>query len=135
MDELANCPKCGKLFVKGLRKLCTACFKEEEEMYELVYQFIRKRENREATITEVHKGTGVPEDTIIRLVKAGRLRTSQLANFVYGCETCGAQIQSGRICSDCSDRLANELHKHDRLSEKQALKDRPTYLSDRNSRK
>jgi flagellar operon protein (TIGR03826 family) len=131
MAELANCPKCGKAFVRDLRKVCNVCYKEEEEMYEKVNQFIRKRENREATIVEVHEATGVPEDTIVRFVKEGRLRAAHMANLTYECESCGGPITKGRICTNCTDRMKQELNIHDQEKKRQELARQATYFSDR----
>lgn len=131
MAELANCPRCGKVFARDIRKVCNACFKEEEEMYDKVYQFIRKRENREATITEVEEGTGVPEDTIVRFIKEGRLRTAHLANFTYECETCGGPITKGRICENCSESMKKELSSFEAEKKRQELARQATYFSDR----
>lgn len=77
MDELANCPKCGALFVKNeYRDLCQNCWEEEEEKYKKVSHFIRKRENRTATIEEVMEATGVELGLILKFIKSGRIHNS-----------------------------------------------------------
>src|SRR5690606_39269557 len=98
MGELANCPNCGALFVKGVRTVCNNCFKEEEEMFNKVYAYVRKKENRMATVTEVSEATGVEEKIIMKFVKEHRLHTVQFPNLSYNCDRCGNPIQEGKLC-------------------------------------
>ncbi|UII55624.1 hypothetical protein LS684_18670 [Cytobacillus spongiae] len=110
MDELSNCPKCGDIFVlTKFRDICQKCWKEEEQAFELVYNFIRKRENRTATMTQVEEATGVDEALIIKFIKKGRLKLTQFPNLGYPCEKCGKLIQKGKICDPCSELLRKQL--------------------------
>ena len=69
MGELANCPRCGKIFAKTkFRDVCQNCFQEEEKLFEKVYEFIRRKENRTATIEQVIEATGVDEDIIYKYI-------------------------------------------------------------------
>ncbi|PLT35712.1 TIGR03826 family flagellar region protein [Bacillus sp. V5-8f] len=113
--ELTNCPNCDALFVKNkFRDVCDACYKEEENKYELVYQYIRKRENRTATISQVVEATGVEEDLIIKFVKSGRIRTAQFPNLGVPCEKCGKIVREGRICDECRISLQSELRHYEK---------------------
>jgi len=116
MGELANCANCGELFVRMTRPICQKCFQVEEEKFQRVYNFIKKRVNREATITEIVAGTGVEEDLIIKFVKENRLRTSQFPNLAYPCDRCGKSITEGKICSSCSQDLARDLEREDEIA-------------------
>jgi flagellar operon protein (TIGR03826 family) len=108
--ELSNCPKCDALFVKNkFRDVCDACYKQEEKDFDKVYQFIRKRENRTATMSQVVEATGVQEELIIKFVKTGRLRTSMFPNLGVPCEKCGRLTRDGRLCGGCSGTLQSEL--------------------------
>ncbi|MBU8905984.1 TIGR03826 family flagellar region protein [Desertibacillus haloalkaliphilus] len=109
MQNLENCPKCGKLFVKGIRTVCNDCHKEVEKMFETVYQFIRRRENRAATMEEVVEATGVSEQQISRFIREGRLQLAQFPNITYPCDSCGKRIREGRICSSCQSNLGKDL--------------------------
>lgn len=110
MGELANCAKCGKVYVKtGIRELCYDCFREEEEAFEKVRRFINKRDNRTASMKEISEGTGVPEELILKFIKQGRLNIARLPNVGYPCETCGRIIRVGRICEQCARRISKEL--------------------------
>ncbi|MBB5173765.1 TIGR03826 family flagellar region protein [Texcoconibacillus texcoconensis] len=112
MGELANCPRCGEVFVKALRSVCSNCYQEVEEMFRTVFNYIRKRENRTATMRQVVEGTGVSEDQIIRFIKEGRLKLSQFPNLTYPCESCGSEIREGRICESCRTGIKSDL-KHE----------------------
>lgn len=113
--ELTNCPSCDTLFVKNkFRDVCDACYKEEEKKFELVYQYIRKRENRTAMMSQVVEATGVDEDLIIKFIKSGKLRTSQFPNLGVPCEKCGKIIREGRMCDECSNSLRSELSHHEK---------------------
>jgi hypothetical protein len=46
MKNVANCPKCGALFVKALRPICNPCYKEQEDNYDKVSRFMRRKQNR-----------------------------------------------------------------------------------------
>ncbi|MFD4816391.1 TIGR03826 family flagellar region protein [Peribacillus butanolivorans] len=108
--DLFNCQNCNSLFVKTkFRDVCDACYKEEEAKFDEVYAYIRKKSNRTALMMQVVEATGVEEDLIIKFVKTGKLRISQFPNLGIPCEKCGTNIQSGRLCSKCSDSLRSEL--------------------------
>lgn len=108
MGELANCPKCNRLFVQTqLRTVCDKCFKEEEKAYETVYQFLRKRENRKAELDVVVEATGVSKELILKFIRQGRIMLSNFPNLGYPCEKCGKSIREERLCNDCK----NDIHK------------------------
>lgn len=90
---IANCPTCNALFNKTtFRLVCDACFREEEAQFEKVYQFIRKRVNRTATMAQVVEATEVDEDLIIRYVKSGKLRLAQFPNLGSPASNAGSQL-------------------------------------------
>ena len=115
MAELDNCQQCGKLFVRAIRPICQDCYNIEEEQFQTVYNFMKKRVNREATIPEIVEGTGVDEALIIKFVKEKRLRANQFPNLTYPCERCGEQITDGKLCDKCSRQLVGELEFEDQL--------------------
>lgn len=112
MADLANCPKCGGVFVKALRNVCGACAKEVEEQFDKVYRFIRQRDNRRADIDEVVKGTEVPKEQIFQFIREGRILTAQFPNLSYPCEACGAPIREARLCDGCKDNIRSGLKQH-----------------------
>ncbi|MBB6453632.1 flagellar operon protein (TIGR03826 family) [Salirhabdus euzebyi] len=132
MGELANCPTCGALFVKGVQSVCQKCYKEEEKAFETVHGYIRKKENRTATVPEVSETTGVEERLIMKFVKERRLHTTHFPNLTYGCERCGEPIGEGKICNNCKDELRADLsleEKIETIREKQDRESKITYFS------
>jgi flagellar operon protein (TIGR03826 family) len=121
MSELLNCPRCNGLFIKSqFRDTCEKCYKEEEKKYEEVYQFLRKRENRAASIERVVEVTGVEEKFIHKWVRKGRLQTAHFPNMGYPCDKCGRIIPKGKLCGLCADELTQDLQ---RLSSEESFKD------------
>ncbi|QHE63205.1 hypothetical protein FHE72_20950 [Rossellomorea vietnamensis] len=112
MSEIINCPRCNAIFMQNkFRDVCDKCYREEENMYETVYQFLKKRENRAATMNRVIEITRVDEELLYKWVKKGRIQTRQFPNMGYPCDKCGKIIGTGRICGDCSSELASDLKK------------------------
>ncbi|WP_078555832.1 TIGR03826 family flagellar region protein [Bacillus alkalicellulosilyticus] len=107
--NLDNCPSCGEIFVKALRSVCNKCHKEVEEKYQSVYTFIRKKENRMATVPEVTFGTGVKEELIYRFIREGRIKVNNFPNLAYPCDSCGTMISEGRICNRCKTNIARDI--------------------------
>ncbi|GAA0285708.1 flagellar operon protein (TIGR03826 family) [Gracilibacillus halotolerans] len=133
MAQLANCTRCGKLYAKTVKDVCPDCVKEYEKMFEIVYTFLRKRENRQATIPEIVEATGVEEKVILQFVKEKRLRQSQFPNLSYPCERCGNPIVEGKLCSSCVGNLQSELEKHqeeDKRKREEAAKTRTYFTRD-----
>ncbi|OCA89013.1 TIGR03826 family flagellar region protein [Pseudobacillus wudalianchiensis] len=110
MGEIVNCPRCGDLYMENaFRDVCAKCAKEEEQLYETVYKFLRQRENRAATIERVVEVTGVDEVLIHKWMKKGRLHAAHFPNLGYPCDRCGAIINKGKICGNCSNDIETDL--------------------------
>lgn len=119
--DLFNCPTCNSLFVKTkFRDVCDACYKEEEAKFDKVYEYIRKKSNRTASMMQVVEATGVEEELIIKFVKIGKLRIAQFPNLGIPCEKCGTIIRSGRLCESCSDSIRSGLETFE-IEEKRRL--------------
>ncbi|MFC7393837.1 TIGR03826 family flagellar region protein [Scopulibacillus cellulosilyticus] len=132
MAELFNCKNCGKLFVKVTASICPSCRKIIDEKYDVVYDYIRQQENRQATVSEVHEATGVEESLIYGWVREGRLKTADFINLHYPCRTCGQMIQTGTICDNCSKQLAHELKIYEKQKEQDQSSDndKKTYYTE-----
>lgn len=108
--DLKNCPNCGNIYVNNaFRDCCDACYKKEEADYDKVYQFLRKRENRAATMETVAKATDVEEYLLQKWVRKGRLQVAQFPNLGYPCDHCGSLITKGKICDKCATAIKQEL--------------------------
>lgn len=128
MAELVNCVRCNKVFVKTMRDICQACYKQEEADFNRVYTFLKERENREAILPEIVEATGVEEKVIIKFIKEKRLRTSQFPKLAYPCEKCGTPISSGEICLTCLEEFKKDLAHYEKVVEKE----KSSKISDRN---
>lgn len=111
MGELANCKNCGRLFVRTSSPYCPACLKEQDRKFDQVYAFIRRQENRTATVPQVHEATGVETELIYQWVREGRLVTTLFPNLGYPCKSCGKTITEGAICDDCRRKLEHDLER------------------------
>lgn len=135
MAELRDCPSCGEFFnFTGIREVCAKCALNEEKLYEEVYRFLRRRENRTATIEGIVEKTGVPVTLLHRWVRKGRLQAAMFPNIGYPCESCGSMTSKGKLCERCTNNIKNDLKKYEaakEFREKVAGQQKPTYLSNR----
>lgn len=133
MAEARNCPTCGAIFnYIGLRDVCAKCYAVEEELYGVVFRFLRKRENRAATIERIVEVTGVTEEQLHRWVRSGRLKPASFPNLGYPCDKCGALTTTGKLCASCMGEIKQQLELHDAEQDAIALeqeKNRGTYFS------
>jgi flagellar operon protein (TIGR03826 family) len=104
--NVANCPSCGRVYVKNLQNLCPNCLKGIELQYEKCLKFLK--ENRGCTITELSEGTEVSVRQITKFIREGRISIKGNLNITYECEVCGTAIREQTICEPCRSRLAKE---------------------------
>ncbi|MBX0357540.1 TIGR03826 family flagellar region protein [Halobacillus sp. Nhm2S1] len=123
MGELANCSRCNGLFLKGSSTVCPECRKQEEKEFHIVYAFLRKKQNRTATVEEIEAETGVSERQIRQFVKQKRLHPVHFPNLSYGCEKCGAAINEDRLCDSCKESIQKGLHARERNASLEAKKE------------
>ncbi|UOE93811.1 TIGR03826 family flagellar region protein [Alkalihalobacillus sp. LMS39] len=109
MNNIENCPKCGNVFVKAFRSVCDKCHKEVEVMFQTVYTYIRKKENRMASVVEITQATEVEGEYIYQFIREGRLKVNHFPNLSYPCSTCGTMIKEGKICAGCKKSINDGL--------------------------
>ncbi|WP_216830371.1 TIGR03826 family flagellar region protein [Alkalihalobacterium elongatum] len=129
MPSLENCPRCGGLFVKALRTICDKCHREIDAMFQTVYTFIRKRDNRKATLQEVVAATGVKEEYIFQFIREGRLQLAHYPNLAYPCDMCGAMIREGKICPSCRTSMNKDIENYkaqEGVAERNRLREKAT---------
>lgn len=133
--EIRNCPRCGEFFnYTGFNDVCYKCAKEEEELYQIVYRFLRKRENRAATVDRIVEATGVDRELLFKWVRKGRLHPAVFPNLGYPCDNCGRLTKKGRLCERCTEELKSDLRAFEAAKEfRENIKkhERNTYLADR----
>lgn len=115
MGELANCERCNRVFVKQYRDICNDCYKKEEEDFRTVYNFLRKRNNRTATMVQIVEATGVEEGLIQKFIREKRLQPADFPNLSYPCERCRQPISEGTICEQCQQQLKQDLEMHETI--------------------
>lgn len=103
---LANCTKCGKLYNKMIHDLCPECIDKIEQDFDKVYSFLK--ENGPAHIDAIHEATGVEKKLIMKFLAENRFEGVQVS---YKCETCGATINSGKLCEKCAQDLNAQIKK------------------------
>ncbi|MBO8164278.1 MAG: flagellar protein [Brevibacillus sp.] len=127
LGKLANCSRCDALFVQTVRDVCPKCYQEIEHEYEKCAKFLRKRENRGATIYQLSDATGVSVKQITRFIREGRISVLENPNLGYPCDNCGTMIQSGNYCNTCAKSLKRlieqQLEVDKRLEEEHRSKD------------
>ncbi|MRX72183.1 hypothetical protein GJU40_08465 [Bacillus lacus] len=118
MNNLENCPQCFQVFVKNnLQTVCNDCFQEEEQLFQRVYIFLKKRNNRSSTLSETSEATEVKEDLILKFIRQGRIQLSNFPNLGYPCEKCGTLIREGKLCCSCKSSLTNQIRQMEREEE------------------
>jgi len=105
--SLSYCPRCGKLFSRGIREVCNACTEEIEKEYETCAEYLKKHKG--ATVHEVSEATEVSVKQITKFIREGRISTQNMPNLVVPCEICGLPIQEGTMCLSCRNKLQKEL--------------------------
>ncbi len=135
MAELKDCPTCGDFFnYTGVREVCGKCGMNEERAYEEVYRFLRKRENRAATIERIVEMTEATETMLHNWVRKGRLQPAMFPNLGYPCDNCGKLTSNGKLCDICTADLKKDLKTFEAATEfREAVRqnDQATYLSSR----
>jgi uncharacterized protein len=102
LNNLGNCIKCGKLFLK-IRDICQDCFQKQEDQFILVNDYLRNHKN--STIQDVSDETGVSIAQIRLFILANRIQVNLFPNLSYPCDTCGSQIKEGKKCQSCIDTI------------------------------
>lgn len=105
---LASCRRCKKLYQKVRADFCPACETAEENDFETVRQYLTENPDRNAS--EVSDNTGVPVETVLRFIAAGRLEAQGITSKAR-CGRCGAPAISltKRLCERCLDQLNKEI--------------------------
>ncbi len=139
MAELRNCPNCDSFFnYTGVRDVCHNCAQKEEELYQIVYRFLRKRENRAATVERIEEATGTDRELLYKWVRKGRLHPAIFPNLGYPCDNCGHLTNTGKLCERCQENLKSELRMFEAAKEFRdslSIRERRTYHMDRRSGK
>lgn len=103
---LAKCPSCGEIFSRDKFPVCKNCWEKENQVIERLKQL--SQDMPTATIEELSKLSGIPRDTIVSHIRSGRLYL-ETPQAKLRCEECGVEIDTGRFCKKCRDKLTSRL--------------------------
>lgn len=107
--SLRNCAKCGKMFnyITG-PAICDNCKKALEDSFQKVKQYIV--DNPSASLKQIAEDNEVTTKQIQQWIREERLMFSENSPLQLLCEKCGSRILTGRFCSKCKDKMANNLN-------------------------
>jgi flagellar operon protein (TIGR03826 family) len=106
--NVANCPKCGKVYVKNLiNDICPSCVKAIDEQCENCIKYLR--EHRGITLQQLSDETEVSLSLIVKFMREGRISVMGNRNIVYPCEICGEDIRERNICDSCRQKLKKDV--------------------------
>ena len=108
MGTLKNCSECGKLYTEVGQGMCRDCYEKEQEQEQVVYDYVRDHDK--CGIKEIVDDTGVKERVVLRMLKNGRF-IAQGLEITYPCQSCGAPITTGTLCSKCSQDILNQAER------------------------
>jgi len=102
--QLQNCLACGRVYVDTGLGMCRDCYEKELQQEDKAASYVR--DNPRSTVKQICDGTGVKERVVMRMIKAGRFVSG---NIAYPCESCGAMITRGRLCDKCNQDLLKQV--------------------------
>lgn len=104
------CQRCAKLFRHVRSPFCPECLDLIDSEFKTVSDYIA--EHRRTTIAQTSAETGVPEKSILYLIREERLSFGE-AGPTLQCERCNTFIPEGRFCSKCVGGLRTEFFSMD----------------------
>ena len=115
------CNKCrGVLVYKGLGEYqCEDCGEMAYDDYGKVRNYLDR--HRGANVAEISEATGVTHKSIRDMIKDNRFEIINNAGGYIRCEMCGANINSGRLCSKCEMLYHRQMEEEARAKRKAAI--------------
>ena len=109
--NIVQCRMCRKPFDSISGKICPECLHKIDKDFVKVRDYIY--EHKRADVDTVAKETEVEKQIILHLLKEGRLTLSgsEGGESALLCEVCKKPISSGRMCSECKDKLSATMQK------------------------
>lgn len=104
--DLRNCIVCGKVFMYVSKRVCPACQKEMDELFEKVRPYVKAHPG--STVTEIAEALGIEESILNEFVREGRFDRVEGA-ITFTCEGCGKPTHRGRFCDQCAANLDKEM--------------------------
>ncbi len=107
MNNIRTCKFCRKLF-QGMSDLCPNCVDELDRKYLQIRNYLDRYPD--SISSEIAEGAEVDEKSVLYLVREGRLQLNGDAGGTgVRCLGCGAPVTTGRYCSACRQRIAQQV--------------------------
>lgn len=106
--NVRNCRRCGRMFNHiGGEPVCPNCREQEEAKFQEVKKYVQ--DHKQATMNEIIDNCGVDAKRIKQWIREERLFFTDDSPVKINCESCGAQIATGRFCEKCKRDTANNF--------------------------
>ncbi|MEK6268260.1 MAG: flagellar protein [Planococcus sp. (in: firmicutes)] len=110
-NQLDNCRFCGILFLKDYTDYCIDCFKEIENDFNAINDFLKDSSNHDADIYEISRATNISVRQITDFIRNGRIYAEDFPNLGYPCQHCGQLIKRQMLCHNCFDSFSTEIER------------------------
>lgn len=113
MANVANCKKCGALFLQtSKRDICDKCFEEQNKMLSEINKFVITSPEETIPLEDLLKKFNLTKDEFEAFYLAGKfVKIAQKVTFV--CAKCGNVVpianKTNFICAACAKKLQNEI--------------------------
>ena len=113
MANVANCKKCGALFLQtSKRDICDKCFEEQNKLLSEINKYVLSAETETVSLDDLLKKFNLTKDEFEAFYLAGKfVKIGQKVTFV--CQKCGNVVpianKTNFICSSCAKKLQNEI--------------------------
>ena len=109
--NIVQCTFCKKPFASIGGRICPACMEQIDKDFITVRDYIY--EHKHSNIDKIAKETEVSKQIIIHLLKEGRLIIdSPDGDGLLLCEMCRKPINTGRLCKECTGKVATSMDKN-----------------------
>lgn len=101
--RMANCERCGKLFVAVGGNVCPECREYEDKCLRRAREILLKEPG--LGVLELVERLGEPLELVEKFIREGRLRFAKNDDIQLNCEICGRRITEGKRCPSCELRM------------------------------
>ena len=109
--NIVQCTFCKKPFTSLGGRICPACNEKIDKDFITVRDYIY--DNRHSNIDKIAEETEVSKQVIIHLLKEGRLIIdSPDGDGLLLCEMCRKPVNTGRLCKECTGKVASSMDKN-----------------------
>lgn len=121
MNNIRTCKFCRRLFQgQGVSELCPRCADELDRKYLQIRNYLDRYP--EGTSSEIAEGAEVDEKSVLFLVRDGRLQLSSGGDTGVQCLGCGRPVTTGRYCSACRARIAQQVEEARQKAEPRSVR-------------